>query len=85
MDIFIYLSPNPGADRDEIEDALEVALGEAAEVTGAGSGPASSNVDLHVDDQVQPDKVLRIVRDTLRKLGVIITRIVINRLNAGPL
>ena len=55
--------------RDEIEDSLDDALVQAGigEVTGAGSGSESSNLDVEIGNHVTPaaavSQVARILRD----------------------
>jgi hypothetical protein len=56
-------------ERDEVEDALQQALMAAGigEVTGAGSGPGVSNLDVEVTDL---DQGLALVRKVLQDLEV---------------
>ena len=79
MDAFIYFPPGLEIDRDTVEAALEDALGEAGEVTGAGSGVKGANLDLHIDDKAPVNKVLAVLREALTLLGVKRAKIVINR------
>jgi hypothetical protein len=78
MDVFIYLPHNIDMARDEIEEALEQALGEVAEVTGGGSGQSGSNIDLAFEDRVPPEKALEIIRAALKNLGIPSAKIVMN-------
>ena len=78
MDVFIYFPPNLGLARDQIEDALEEALAEVAEVTGGGTGNAGSNVDLVFDDRVPTEKALDIIRTALKTLRIPTAKIVMN-------
>jgi len=66
MDVFIYASPGFGHARDVIEDALEDALGDGAEVTGGGSGQMGSNIDLELAAGFDSAAVLATVRTVLK-------------------
>ncbi|GEM_PF-2866130 len=69
MDIFIY-STTPGVARDEIEDALEAAHEGVGEITGGGAGENGWNIDLCVSDCQKTEEVLHVLRDVLRRHGV---------------
>lgn len=64
--------------RDEIENPLDAALQEAnlGEVTGGGSGPGSSNIDVEVNDL---ERGLALVRKVLRDLQVARSTTIIQR------
>jgi hypothetical protein len=68
-DILIYLPPGLRRDRDEIEDAIEDALGEDGEVTGGGAGDRGSNIDVVVHDRQRVALVVPRLRSALRRLG----------------
>ena len=71
MDVFIYLPPNLGMAKDEIEDDLEASLGDLGEVTGGGIGNLGMSVDLNVADSLSTNRVLAMVRESLHRLGVL--------------
>jgi hypothetical protein len=78
VDVFVYFPPDLEIEREDIEEAIEAAFGEVAQVTGGGSGQKGSNVDLLVDDKVPVEKVLDLVRSSLTSVGVRKAKIVIN-------
>ena len=57
-------------DRDDVEDALEMALGGIGEVTGAGTCNGVSNLDVEVDSGADRSEVLRRIFATLRGLNL---------------
>ena len=67
--IFIYFfSKLENIDRDDVEDAINDALGEEGEVTGSGSGVSGSNLDIEVYSN--PFAFLDTIRNILRELEV---------------
>ena len=84
MDVFIYFPPNLGVDKDEIEDALDEAIGDIGEVSGGGIGQKGMNIDLDVEDDADPEELADLVRATLARLNVACTRIDINGKNFAP-
>lgn len=61
----------PGAlDRDDIEEALTEALGADGEVTGAGVGVQTCNLDVESAGPVDAGTFLRTIAETLVNLGV---------------
>ncbi|GIF09832.1 hypothetical protein [Actinoplanes siamensis] len=59
-----------GIDRDDVEDALELALGGMGEVTGAGTSATGSHLDLEVNPDADRAEVLRLVFGVIEDLGV---------------
>lgn len=70
MDIFIYFFERLNIPLDEVEDALDEALGDLGEVTGMGSGESGSNIDLEIADENDSRQVLTIIRSVLGNLSV---------------
>lgn len=59
------------ASLDEIEEAVENALGEAGDVTGSGLGATGANVDVAFDPtKLSPGAALELVVAALRRVGV---------------
>ncbi len=58
--------------RDELEEPLHDALEEAGlgEVTGGGGGSGFAIVDVELEDEMQFDSALAVIRKTLRALNV---------------
>lgn len=79
MDAFIYFPVGMKVDRDVVEDVLADALGDVGKVSGAGSGQGGSHVDLHIDDRAPHPKVLGLLKEALKLVGVDRAKIVINR------
>jgi hypothetical protein len=66
MDAFIYFVDRLPCGLDEIEDALNSALGDKGEVTGVGTGQTGSNLDVFVKDDAMSEKqALLLIRQTL--------------------
>ena len=57
-----------GLDRDEVEDALDRALGSDGQVVGAESGSSGSNLDLEISGD--PERALTRVTAVLKELGM---------------
>lgn len=66
----IWLDGPIPVDRDDVEDALDVALTGIGEVTGAGTGQGGSNLDVEVDEDVAKNVVLDRIFTVMRDLGV---------------
>ncbi|WP_327092547.1 hypothetical protein OIE66_18505 [Nonomuraea sp. NBC_01738] len=56
-------------DRDEVEEALEIAFGDDGEVTGAGSGMGQCHLDLEIEERADRDEALRRLERVLAELG----------------
>jgi len=73
MDVFIYTYEPLPCGLDEVEDALEAALGDRGRVTGGGTGisDARSNFDLLIKDGVlSEEQVLSLVRQVVLDLDL---------------
>ncbi|WP_037608725.1 hypothetical protein [Streptacidiphilus rugosus] len=57
-------------DRDEVEEALDVAFELDGEVTGAGSGMGQCHLDLEIAEDSDPAATLERLRAVLSELGV---------------
>ena len=77
MDVFIYFPPNIALEKDVIEDTLDDVIGELGEVTGGGIGDKGMNIDLDVEDDVAPEKILELIRTALAELQAPYTKIVV--------
>lgn len=77
MDGFISLPPNLAIDKDEIEDALDDAIGELGEVSGGAVGEKGMIIDLDLEDDANPLEIVEILRNALKSLGVTATKIVV--------
>jgi hypothetical protein len=67
MEAIIYIRDLMPYGLDEIEDAIEDALGDAGEVTGSGAGTKGSNFDIEVNDEdFDVAAVVALIRDALR-------------------
>jgi hypothetical protein len=71
MDVFVYFyEPLPCA-LDEIEDALDQALGDDGKVTGCGAGEKGSNIDLFTNDKhLSIPSVVDLIQKVLTPLGL---------------
>lgn len=69
MFVEIHLPGPLDVDRDEIEDALEEALGADGEVVGAGAGERGSNLDVEVQPVAGRDDVLRLIAGVVEQLA----------------
>ena len=80
MDIFIYMTGRLPCGLDELEDALDSALGDRGEVTGTGTGQAGSNIDVSIEEgELSAEQALLLIRRTLADYDVpASTRIVID-------
>lgn len=78
MDVFIYFAPGVDAAKDEIEDALDEAIGELGEVSGGGIGEKGMTIDVDCEDDVDPKHLVDLIRAALKSVGVGAERIVIN-------
>jgi hypothetical protein len=67
----IVLPAGSGVDRDDIEDLLLDELGDAGDVTGAGMGAGSMNVDVEVDGTVGEAEIDRRIRSALEGSGIL--------------
>jgi hypothetical protein len=71
MDIFIYFNERLPVGLDELEDALDAALGDEGEVTGTGAGECGSNLDLFVKNEAMTDgEVVGLVRKALTVFAI---------------
>jgi hypothetical protein len=66
----LYFPPNLPIERDQIQLAIEGDLGTTAEVVGAGSGAAGSNLDLEISETANLRSLLTALAVTLTRLGV---------------
>lgn len=57
-------------DRDEVEEALEAALGPDGEITGAGGGMGRCHLDVEIEAPVAPGLAVERLRAVLADLGV---------------
>jgi hypothetical protein len=56
---------------DELEDALDSALGDTGEVTGSGTGRTGSNIEVFLrDDAVSEEQALLLIRRALANYGL---------------
>lgn len=76
MDASIEVPPD--ADQDAIEDALDDAIGELGEVSGGERRGSGVIIDLDVEDDVDPDELVGIIREALKSLGVTASKIVVD-------
>jgi hypothetical protein len=66
MDIFIYVTGRLSCGIDELEDALDSALGDRGEVTGTGTGQAGSNIDIFIEEGgLSEEQALLLIRRAL--------------------
>jgi hypothetical protein len=71
MHAFIYFCCPLPVGLDELEDALEAALGQLGEVTGSGTGLAGSNLDVRFeDDKLTKQAAEQLLRAAVEKCGV---------------
>jgi hypothetical protein len=77
MDVFIHFPPGVDANKDEIEDVLDDAIGELGEVAGGGIDQSGMSIDLDVEDEVDPDELVGLIREALKSLGVAASKIVV--------
>jgi hypothetical protein len=71
MGAFIYMIDRLSCGMDELEDALDSALGDKGEVTGSGTGRAGSNIDLFIrDDAMSQEQALLLIRRALADYGL---------------
>jgi len=71
MDVFIYFHERLPVGLDELEDALDAALGDQGEVTGTGTGETGSNLDLLVSDTTMTEQeVVQLIRQSLKKFAI---------------
>jgi hypothetical protein len=78
VDVFIYFPPNLDVEKDEIEDALDEAIGDLGEVSGGGIVQKGMNIDLDVEDDADPEEIADLIRGALARLKVACTKIDIN-------
>jgi hypothetical protein len=78
MDVVIHFPPDLGIDQDEIEDALDDAIGELGEVSGGGIDGKGMTIDLDVEDDADPTELVGLIRGALKSLGVTASKIVID-------
>lgn len=69
MDVFIYFDRPLPLPRGVIEDAVDEALGERGEVTGAGGGARGDNIDIEIYDDADKAVIL-LIKQVLRDLNV---------------
>jgi hypothetical protein len=66
VDVFIYFNERLPVGLDELEDALDAALGDIGEVTGTGVGESGSNLDLFLNDiDMTDDEIVGLIKRTL--------------------
>src|SRR5262245_12594864 len=66
MDAFVYFCEGLPIGLDELEAALDRALGSRGEVTGAGAGLAGGNIDIVISDPgVSAEKAVELIRSAL--------------------
>jgi hypothetical protein len=71
MDVYINLIEPCPCGIDELEDALDRALGNRGEVTGAGTGQTGSNIDVFIEDDALSDRqILHLLREALVDYGL---------------
>ena len=70
MNAYIYFKGATGVSLDEIEEALDRAFMDRGEVTGSGLGPAGSNIDLEIFDDMPADVVRAHVDNVIQELGI---------------
>ena len=71
MDLFIYVTGRLPCALDELEDALDQALGDLGEVSGSGTGQSGSNIDIWIkNDKEDVQKIITIIKTTLRPFGL---------------
>jgi hypothetical protein len=69
MDVFLYFYERLPFGLDEVEDALDQALGDSGEVTGTGVGEKGSNVDIRINDEsMSTSQVVRLIHQALSHL-----------------
>jgi hypothetical protein len=80
MDAFIYIVGGLPRRIDELEDALDSALGDRGEVTGSGTGQAGSNIDVLIKDgAMSGEQALLLIRQALAEFALPgTTRVVID-------
>jgi hypothetical protein len=80
MDVFIYVVGRLPCGIDELEEALDSALGDKGEVTGSGTGETGSNIDVFIrDDAMSEEQTLLLIRRALADYGLPdTTRVVID-------
>ena len=80
MDAFLSRTERLPCGLDELEDALDSALGDRGEVTGSGTGRTGSNIDVFIrDDALSEEQDLRLIRRALADYGLPdTTRVVID-------
>ena len=71
MDIFLYMTGRLPCGIDELEDALDSALGDQGEVTGTGTGQAGSNIDIFIEEGgLSKEQALLLIRQALADYGL---------------
>ena len=71
MNVFVYVRGKLSCGRDEIEDAITEALGDAGEVTGGGAGTMGSNVDIEITDRsISADAAVETIRTALARFDL---------------
>jgi hypothetical protein len=71
MDIFLYFTERLPCGLDELEDAIESALGDFGEVTGVGTGELGSNIDITIDNQdISKDAAIQLVRSAIAQFDL---------------
>lgn len=71
MVIFIYTNGRLNSGIDELEDALDSALGERGEVTGTGTGQVGSNIDIFIEEgMISEEQALLLVQQVLVEFGL---------------
>jgi len=70
MDIFIYFTSKASIVLDEIEDAIQEALGDKGEVTGSGLGKAGANIDVEIYEDEDGEEAANSIIECLKNMKV---------------
>jgi len=68
MDIFVYLPSDLPLSREALEEEIETAIGAYGNVTGAGSGPSGSNIDIEIHEPQHFELGQKAILELLRKM-----------------
>jgi hypothetical protein len=80
MDAFIYFEGLLLVGLDQLEQALDDALGDFGEVSGTGTGEVGSNIDVTIEkEELTKDEILTLIRNALSHFQIPkMSKIVIN-------